>query len=98
AAVAADSYDRAREAIALVEVEWEQIEPLLDPEQAVREKSCWAELRSYERGDVDAGFAEADVVVEAEYRTQTVLHNAMETHQSLARWEGGGLAVCNRAP
>jgi len=93
AAVAADSYDRAREAIALVEVEWEELEPLLDPEQAVREKSFVDEPRSYERGDVDAGFAEADVVVEAEYRTQTVLHNAMETHQSLARWEGETLEI-----
>ena len=51
------------------------------------------EPRSYERGDVDAGFAEADVVVEAEYRTQTVLHNAMETHQSVARWEGDTLEI-----
>jgi len=93
AAVAADSYDRAREALALVEVEWEELEPLLDPEQAVREKSFVDEPRSYERGDVDAGFAEADVVVEAEYRTQTVLHNAMETHQSLARWEGETLEI-----
>jgi len=93
AAVAADSYDRAREAIALVEVEWEELEPLLDPEQAVREKSFVDEPRSYVRGDVDAGFAEADVVVEGEYRTQTVLHNAMETHQSLARWEGDTLEI-----
>jgi xanthine dehydrogenase YagR molybdenum-binding subunit len=51
------------------------------------------EPRSYERGDIDAGFAEADVVVEAEYRTQTVLHNAMETHQSICRWEGDTLEV-----
>jgi xanthine dehydrogenase YagR molybdenum-binding subunit len=93
AAVAAESYDRAREALALVEVEWEELEPLLDPEQAVREKSFVDEPRSYERGDVDAGFAKADVVVEAEYRTQTVLHNAMETHQSLARWEGDTLEI-----
>jgi CO/xanthine dehydrogenase Mo-binding subunit len=93
AAIAAESYDRAREALALVEVEWEELEPLLDPEQAVREKSFVDEPRSYERGDVDAGFAQADVVVEAEYRTQTVLHNAMETHQSVARFEGDTLEI-----
>ena len=39
------------------------------------------------------GFAEADVVVEAEYRTQTVLHNSMETHQSVCHWEGDTLVV-----
>ena len=33
------------------------------------------------------------MVVEAEYRTQTVLHNAMETHQSVARWEGDTLEI-----
>ena len=93
AAIAAVSYERAREALALVEVEWEELEPLLDPAEAVRQKSFVDEPRSYERGDVDAGFAEADVVVEAEYRTQTVLHNAMETHQSVARWEGDTLEI-----
>ena len=46
AAVAADSYERAREALALVEVEWEELEPLLDPEQAVREKSFVDEPRT----------------------------------------------------
>jgi xanthine dehydrogenase YagR molybdenum-binding subunit len=92
AAIAAVSYERAREALALVEVEWEELEPLLDPAEAVRRNRLWTS-RSYERGDVDAGFAEADVVVEAEYRTQTVLHNAMETHQSVARWEGDTLEI-----
>jgi CO/xanthine dehydrogenase Mo-binding subunit len=93
AAVAADSYARAREALALVDVDWEELEPLLDPEEAVRQGSLHEEARRYERGDVDAGFAEADVVVEAEYRTQTVLHNSMETHQSVVRWEGDTLEV-----
>jgi xanthine dehydrogenase YagR molybdenum-binding subunit len=94
AAVAADSFARAREALALVEVEWEELEPLLDAEEAVRQKSFVDdEPRRYDRGDVDAGFAEADVIVEAEYRTQTVLHNAMETHQAVCRWEGDTLEV-----
>ena len=93
AAVAADSQARAREALALIEVEWGELEPLLDPEEAVRQGSLHEEARRYERGDVDAGFAEADVVVEAEYRTQTVLHNSMETHQSVVRWEGDTLEV-----
>jgi xanthine dehydrogenase YagR molybdenum-binding subunit len=93
AAVAADSFARAREALALIDVEWEELEPMLDPEEAVRQGSVHEEARRYERGDVDAGFAEADMVVEAEYRTQTVLHNSMETHQSVVRWEGDTLEV-----
>jgi xanthine dehydrogenase YagR molybdenum-binding subunit len=93
AAVAADNPRRAREAVSLIEVEWEELEPLLDPEEAVRRKSLHEDPRRYERGDVNGGFGAADVVVEAEYRTQTVLHNAFETHQSVCRWEGDTLEV-----
>ncbi len=93
AAVAADSHSRAQEALALVDLELEELEPLLDPEEAVRQGSVHEEARSYERGDVERAFADADVVVEAEYRTQTVLHNSMETHQSVCRWEGDTLEI-----
>ena len=37
--------------------------------------------------------AAADVVVEAEYRTQTVLHNPLETHQAVCEWRGDALDV-----
>jgi len=93
AAVAAESPEQAREALALIDVEWEVLEPLLDPEEAVRRESFTDETREYARGDVEHALAEADVVVEGEYRTQTVLHNAMETHQSVCRWEGDTLEV-----
>jgi CO/xanthine dehydrogenase Mo-binding subunit len=93
AAVAAESSARAREAVALIEVEWEELEPLVDAEEAVRQGSLLEEPRQYERGDPEAGFGEADVIVEAEYRTQTVLHNALETHQSVCRWEGDTLEI-----
>src|SRR5207253_2911219 len=39
AAVAAESAERAREALALIEIEWEVLEPLLDPDEAVRRES-----------------------------------------------------------
>jgi CO/xanthine dehydrogenase Mo-binding subunit len=93
AAVAADTLQRARAALDLIDVEWEELEPLLDPEEAVRQESFLEEPRRYERGDLEAGLAEAEVVVEAEYRTQTVLHNSLETHQSVCRWEGDTLEV-----
>jgi CO/xanthine dehydrogenase Mo-binding subunit len=86
AAVAADSLAQARAAVELIEVDWEELEPLLDPDEAVRRGALVAE-RTQERGDVERGFAEADIVVEAEYRTQTVLHNSMETHVAVCEWE-----------
>ena len=47
----------------------------------------------YERGDFERALAEADVVVESTYRTQVVLHNSMETHQSVCEWVGDRLDV-----
>jgi len=88
AAVAAETLEEARAAAAQIRVEWDVLEPRLDPDEAV----VLTELigrRTEERGDVERGFAEADVIVEAEYRTQTVLHNSMETHQAVCEWEAG---------
>ena len=92
-AVAADSFADAARALELVDVEWEVLEPLLDPDEAVARESLVSQPRRYERGDAERALAEADVLVEAEYRTQSVLHNALETHQSVCEWEGGRLTV-----
>jgi xanthine dehydrogenase YagR molybdenum-binding subunit len=93
AAVAADTVAQARTALGLIDVEFEELEALIDPEEAVRRRHLLTEPRTHDRGDVEGGFAEADVVVEATYRTQTVLHNAFETHQSVCDWEGDQLVV-----
>jgi xanthine dehydrogenase YagR molybdenum-binding subunit len=93
AAVAADTFGRARAALNAVEVEWEPLEAVLDPEEAVARGLFTAEPRRHERGDFDRALAEADVVVEGTYRTQSVLHNSMETHQSVCEWIGDTLHV-----
>src|SRR5262249_60666539 len=64
-----------------------------DPDAAVRDNQLLADPRTHTRGDVERGFAEADAVIEGTYRTQTVLHNSMETHQSVCDWEGDQLVV-----
>jgi xanthine dehydrogenase YagR molybdenum-binding subunit len=93
AAVAADTFGQARAAVEAIEVEWEELEVVLDPEDAVRRGLVTGEARRSERGDVDRAFAEADVVVEGTYRTQTVLHNSLETHQAICEWQGDTLDV-----
>jgi CO/xanthine dehydrogenase Mo-binding subunit len=93
AAVAADSSQQASAALDLIEIEWDVQEPLLDPDEAVRRGHLVGQASHYERGDVERALAAADVVVEAEYRTQTVLHNSMETHQSICEWRGDSLDV-----
>jgi xanthine dehydrogenase YagR molybdenum-binding subunit len=44
-------------------------------------------------GDLDAGLAAAEVVVDATYTTQPIHNNPMEPHASLAIWEDGGLTL-----
>jgi xanthine dehydrogenase YagR molybdenum-binding subunit len=43
--------------------------------------------------DVEAGFKEADVIVEGEFRTQVQTHSALETHGVVADWKPEGLTV-----
>ncbi len=93
AAVCADTYEQARAAVAAIVIEWEQLEPMLDPDEAVARKQFVGEPRERERGNLEAGLAEADVVVEGEYRTQVVLHSSMETHQSVVQWLGDTLEI-----
>lgn len=48
----------------------------------------------FEQGDIEQGFAEADVVIEREYRTETVHQGYIEPHASVALWnEDGRLKV-----
>ncbi|HEV8248768.1 MAG TPA: hypothetical protein VGQ15_02230, partial [Gaiellaceae bacterium] len=57
AAVAADTFAQARAAVKLIEVEWEELEPLLDPDEAVARGELVEEPRRYERGDLERGLA-----------------------------------------
>ena len=93
AAVAADTFDQARTAVEAIEIEWEELEVVLDPDEAVRRELLTAEPRRYERGDVETALAQADAVVEATYRTQTVLHNSLETHQAVCEWQSDTLHI-----
>ncbi len=45
------------------------------------------------RGDVDKGFAEAEVTVEATYSVSVHTHSPLEPHSVLAKWDGDDLTV-----
>ena len=47
----------------------------------------------YERGDVKAGFAAADAIVEMTFETPCEIHTPLERHGSVARWDGDQLTV-----
>ncbi len=44
-------------------------------------------------GDIERGFAEADLILEETFRTPAAQHVAMEPHAALAVWEDGRLTV-----
>lgn len=84
-AVAAVSEEIAEEAVGLIEVKYEVLPAVFDPEEAIKESApqfkdggnviakmpmAW--------GDVAKGFAEADVIVENRYTTQKVYQCSME--------------------
>ena len=48
----------------------------------------------FESGDIDKGFGEADVVVEREFRTQSVHQGYIEPHTATAQWaEDGNVTI-----
>jgi CO/xanthine dehydrogenase Mo-binding subunit len=46
-----------------------------------------------QRGDVEAGLADAEIVLRRQYRTPAVVHTALEPHGTTAEWEGDRLTV-----
>ena len=101
AAIAADTANQARDAARAVRIEYEQLPFVVDHEAAlkpgapgVHDPGNLVRKPSVEkRGDVEKGFAEADVVVERSFRTSAAVHTTMETHVSVANWEGNRLTV-----
>ncbi|MFL5946390.1 MAG: xanthine dehydrogenase family protein molybdopterin-binding subunit [Gaiellaceae bacterium] len=93
AAIAAETFGQAQRALERLNVQWDALEPLLDPDDAVNQESFVSDVKTYDRGEFERGVADGDVVVEAEYRTQVVLHNSMETHQAVCHWEDDGITV-----
>jgi xanthine dehydrogenase YagR molybdenum-binding subunit len=102
AVVCADSREEAELALRAIDVRYDiaphavtAAEALAPDAPRVRPDGNSPELspRVVERGDVDAGLAEADVVVTREYRVPAALHTALEPHGAVAEWTGGRLTV-----
>ena len=101
AVVAAETRHAAREAAALVEVEYEVLEPVTDPFQALaddapvlHERGNVLSVSTVKHDDVDAALAASAHVVSCSYRTQCIEHAFLEPESSLvAPVEDGSLRV-----
>jgi xanthine dehydrogenase YagR molybdenum-binding subunit len=49
--------------------------------------------QAYQRGDVEAGLAEADAAIDLTFETPPAAHCCLETHGSVVAWEGNQVTV-----
>jgi CO/xanthine dehydrogenase Mo-binding subunit len=109
AAVAADSPEIAEQAIELIEVEYEKLPGVFDPEFGAGSEAplVHPELGEYEcapfilpqantnvfkvrKGDMERGWAEADLVYEHRYRVPHIQHVPLEPHICVAQQDVNG--------
>jgi CO/xanthine dehydrogenase Mo-binding subunit len=119
AAVAAETVDAAREALRLIEVEYEPLPAVFDAEEAMRpgapqvtvtdlpnpEPSGYGPTEPnvgniysgkpaiLTRGDIKAGFQDADIIVEKVYRTPSQHQGTLQTRACVTDWNGDTLTV-----
>lgn len=113
AAVAAVDKATALLALSKIKVEYEELPYVYDPREALKEGApeVWGEgklnywmfdgnsaTRNIRKGDVEKGFAEADVIVEGEYITPNQEHAFIEPSATLAYIdEAGRLVIRSKA-
>ncbi len=103
--VATDKYI-ARDAIDLIEVDYEPLPAVADPEKAIAPGAPpvhpeWPDNVAFtfhqEGGDIDKAFAEADVVVKQRITSQRLIPTAMETRGVVAEWRPGEKSLTLRS-
>lgn len=105
AVVVAESEEIAHDALRLIDVDYAPLPFVLDFTAALQPGAPVIhadgyqggnqkdEPKIYERGDVERGFADADVIIDQVYTTQTQVHNSLEPHGCTAFWQGDQLTI-----
>lgn len=97
--VIAGSLEQATHAATLVCYEYETSTVHVDMDEGLHrsypytKKILGREPAATNRGDIDAGFREADVCLDLVYRTPIETHNPIEPHATIAEWKGDQLTV-----
>lgn len=102
AAVAAVDEDIAEEALDLIEVDYGELPPVLNWEEAMKEGAPLVHEQAkgnvgascqFEYGDVDKAFGECDYVWEEKFVTQRVTIGFIEPHAALASVDPSGMVL-----
>jgi xanthine dehydrogenase YagR molybdenum-binding subunit len=95
--VVADTLEHARDAAARLRVEYERKPAVLDFEQAKQKlhppEKVLTEDTDTKRGNLHDGLLAANHRVDASYTTPIEHHNPLETHATIAQWDGDKLTV-----
>jgi xanthine dehydrogenase YagR molybdenum-binding subunit len=105
AAVAADTEEHAKDAARAIKIEYEILDHLMSEEEVLKNPNKKTvpgaspanldeSVKDATKGDVDAGFKDADVTVEGTYGVPVISHQCLESHGLVAEWHNdGGLTV-----
>lgn len=100
ALVVADTMFRARQAAEAVRVEYQALDPVIDPiaalepgSPAVHESGNLLEVCAFSRGDVEAALAHSQHVIEQTFVTQRIEHAYLEPEACMALPDGDRLRV-----
>jgi CO/xanthine dehydrogenase Mo-binding subunit len=97
AVIVAESRQIAEEARDAIDVDYELLPAVFDPEQAVKEKRAnihtqgnLADQVNISIGDVAASFQQADIVIEETFRVPRIYPAYLEPEATLAQWQSDG--------
>ena len=101
AAVAATTEQLAADALEKIKIEYEQLEPIFDPIEAMKESAPEVHpgqgniysSKIIQKGEVDKGFKDSYKIYENTFSTQMVEHVPMEPHASIAEWDANGRVI-----
>lgn len=97
AAVVAEDLDTARKAVQLIDVEYEELPAVFDPEEAIKEGAPAihpggniVDTVTGEAGNVEEGFTESDLIFEDRYTVPTVHPGFLEPYVSIGDYDAQG--------
>ncbi|MBW8897191.1 MAG: xanthine dehydrogenase family protein molybdopterin-binding subunit, partial [Massilia sp.] len=97
AVVVADTFERAREAGARLRIDYERRPAVLDFEQAKQfvhpPEKVLTEETDTKRGHLHAGLLTGSAKIDVTYTTPIENHNPLETHATIAHWDGDRLTL-----
>jgi aerobic-type carbon monoxide dehydrogenase small subunit (CoxS/CutS family) len=100
AVVAAETKELSRQAMKKIHVDYKKLPAVFAPEEAmkpgspkVHENGNILHHRKIRKGNIEDGFAKADVIIEKSFRSQTAEHAYIEPEAAVAYMEHGQMVV-----